>query len=60
VTDELVEVCGADVFELSPEQPATAVADRPMASAAQVWRVSMIGTFLGYPMQSAKRRLNPR
>jgi hypothetical protein len=31
-----------------------------MASAAQVWRFSMIGTFLGYPRESAKGRLNPR
>jgi hypothetical protein len=31
-----------------------------MMGAAQAWRVSMIGTFLGYPRQSAKRRLNPR
>ena len=52
--------CGDDVFEVSLVQPAAAAADRATASTAEVWRFSMIGTFLGYPRQSAKGRLNPR
>jgi hypothetical protein len=55
-----VEVRGGDVFGVPLEQLATAAADSAIASAAEVRPFSMIGTFLGYPRQSAKGRLNPR
>jgi hypothetical protein len=57
---EVVELRGDDVVELPLEQPATAAADSATVSAAEVWRVSMIGTLLAYSSQSADGRLKPR